>query len=432
LICHWDPIARGLCERLRLLNIPYFVIEPDAPAAAALHLEGIPVLTGELDAAATYAAARVEKARAVLANLDDATNTNITLTVREKSATVPIFATAERGESVDVLELAGATKVMALKNQLGEQLANRVNSRHCEAHVVGKFKNLLIAEFPVHRTPLAGCSIRDTQLRQVAGVNVVAVWERGRLISARPDTVLTEWSVPVVVGTEEQVQELNTLIELFDQNRNPVLVIGGGQVGRAAAEALKRKDVPVHLIEHEPSVAAKSQGLVDQVFVGEAADRELLQRAGIDKAPSVVLSTNDDATNIYLSIFCRRLNPHLRIISRVTHERNVEAIHRAGADFVLSYASLGRESVLALVQGRELIFVGEGVNFYALEVPATLVGRSLRESEIGAKSGLNVVAIESHGDLLSNPPPDTPLDRDSQLFAIGSSEQRRRFYELFH
>jgi Trk K+ transport system NAD-binding subunit len=432
LICHWDPIARGLCERLRLLDIPYFVLEPDAQAAAALHLEGVPVLSGELDSAATYAAARVSVARAVFANLDDATNTNITLTVREKSSAVAIFATAEHGESVDVIQLAGATRVLALKHQLGEQLANRVNSRHCEAHVVGKLKNLLIAEFPVHRTPLAGCTIRDTQLRQVAGVNVVGVWERGRLVPARADTLLSEWSVPVVVGTEEQVQELNGLIELFDQNRNPVLVIGGGQVGRSVTTALKRKDVPVHLIEHEAAVAAKSQGLANQVFVGEAAERELLERAGINKAPSVVLTTNDDAINIYLCIFCRRLNPHLRIISRVTHERNVEAIHRAGADFVLSYASLGRESVLALVQGRELIFVGEGVNFYMLDVPQALVGRSLRESDIGAKTGLNVVAIESHGDLLSNPPPDLPLDAESQLFAIGSSDQRRRFYDLFH
>ena len=50
---------------------------------------------------------------------------------------------------------------------------------------------------------------------------------------------------------------------------------------------------------------------------------------------SVLLTTNDDAMNIYLAIYCRRLNPGLRIVSRITHERNVEAIHRAGADFVL-------------------------------------------------------------------------------------------------
>lgn len=431
LLCHWDPIVSGLSERLKLLDIPYYVIEPDVTAASDLHVDGVPVLSGALDAAATYAAARVGRARAVFVNLDDATNTNITLTVRETSADVPIFATAEHPESVDLIEMAGATQVLPLKQRLGEQLAHRVNSRHCEAHVIGKFKDLLIAEFPVHRTPLAGCTIRETQLRQVAGVNVVGVWERGRLLQARPDTLLSEWSVPVVVGTDAQVQELNGLIELFDHNRNPVLVIGGGQVGRAAASALKRKEVPVHLVDHDAGVTAKAEGVADRVFIGEAADRQLLEQAGINKAPSVVLTTNDDAINIYLCIYCRKLNPHLRIVSRVTHERNVEAIHRAGADFVLSYASLGRESVLALVQGRELIFVGEGVNFYALDVPRSLVGRSLRESEIGAKSGLNVVAIETNGHLLANPPADAQLVAGSQLYAIGSSEHRRRFHGLF-
>ena len=54
----------------------------------------------------------------------------------------------------------------------------------------------------------------------------------------------------------------------------------------------------------------------------------------------MVLTTNDDATNIFLAVYCRRLNPDTRIVSRITHERNLEAIHRAGADFVLSYTTL--------------------------------------------------------------------------------------------
>ena len=48
--------------------------------------------------------------------------------------------------------------------------------------------------------------------------------------------------------------------------------------------------------------------------------------AGILEAASVLLTTNDDAMNIYLAVYCRRLNPNLRIVSRITHERNVEAI----------------------------------------------------------------------------------------------------------
>ena len=431
LVCSWDPIARGLAARLKLLHTPYFVIEPDPTKAAHLHAEGVPVVTGDLDAATTYVATRAAAARAVFVNLDDATNTNITLTIRENAPATDIIATTELPESFDLMVLAGATHVLPLKQRLGEQLASRVSAGHCEAHVVGRFRDLLIAEFPVQRTPLAGCTLRDTQLRQETGVNVVGVWERGRLIPTRPDTELSQWSVPVVVGTEDQLKELNGLIEIFDLNRSPVVVIGGGRVGRAAMTALKAKGVPVHLVEHEPATAKKSEGIADQIFIGEGAERELLERAGIRKAPSVLLTTHDDAINIYLCIYCRRLNPNLRIVSRITHERNVEAIHRAGADFVLSYASLGRESVLALIQQREMIFLGEGVQFFSFKVPPALAGKTLRDSEIGARTGLNVIAIQERERLITNPSADAPLDPSADLLAIGNAEQRKKFGEIF-
>jgi hypothetical protein len=83
--------------------------------------------------------------------------------------------------------------------------------------------------------------------------------------------------------------------------------------------------------------------------------------AGLGEAPSVVLTTNDDATNIFLAIYCRRLNPHVRIVTRITHERNLEAIHRARADSVLSYSSLGVKSLLALLRGHDLLLLGKAL-----------------------------------------------------------------------
>jgi voltage-gated potassium channel Kch len=83
----------------------------------------------------------------------------------------------------------------------------------------------------------------------------------------------------------------------------------------------------------------------------DASDRDLIERAGISRVASVLLTTNDDAMNIYLAVYCRKLNPDLRIVSRITHERNVEAIHRAGADFVLSYTSLGVDNLMSLISG---------------------------------------------------------------------------------
>ena len=112
----------------------------------------------------------------------------------------------------------------------------------------------------------------------------------------------------------------------------------------------------------------------------------------------MLLTTNDDAMNIYLAVFCRKLNPDLRIVSRITHERNVEAIHRAGADFVLSYTSLGVDSIMSLVSGDATVMLGEGVRLFEVRVPPSLAGQPLSKTGIGSRTGLSVVAMEEQRD----------------------------------
>jgi voltage-gated potassium channel Kch len=108
--------------------------------------------------------------------------------------------------------------------------------------------------------------------------------------------------------------------------------------------------------------------------------------AGLHEAPAVVLTTHDDAVNIYLSVYCRRLRPDIRIVSRITYERNLDAITRAGADFVLGEASLGSEIVFSRVLGREMVILGEGVELFYQPVPRVLEGQNLAESGIGART----------------------------------------------
>jgi Trk K+ transport system NAD-binding subunit len=388
------------------------------------------VVRGELDESETYTSARVGQARAVFASLDDPTNTSIILTALEACPTVQILALAEHEESVDLLELAGASHVLSLKQRLGEQLANRAETRYSSAHVIGQFEDLFIAEFLVYRTPLVGKTLVDAQLRQATGVNVVGVWERGRLQQAGPKTLLRDSSIPVVVGTQGQIDALENQIRSEVENGHPVIVVGAGRVGRATAEALLRKGLHVHLLDRDPNVIAQMQPFEGETFVGEGADRALLMRAGVKNASSVVLTTNDDATNIYLSIYFRKLNPDLIIVARITHERNIESIHRAGADFVLSYSSLGQESVMAIVQKREFVFLGGDVDFYVFPVPALLAGTTLRTSGIGARTGLNIIGVRQ-ADGLHNPGPDTSLADGATLIAIGTPKQRSEFKKVF-
>ena len=198
-------------------------------------------------------------------------------------------------------------------------------------------------------------------------------------------------------------------------------------VGRSTSRALKERGIPVHVVERTRELAGVLEAMADRVVMGNAADRKVLDRAGIAEAPSVVLTTNDDAMNAYLAVYCRRLNPDLRIVSRVTEEQNVEALYRAGADFVLSYATLGAQAILALLDGREMVVIGEGTDFFRIPVPAALHGKTLAGSEIGTKSGLNVVAVDSPAGMVTNPPPDTRLEPDSHLVAIGTMDQRSTF-----
>lgn len=432
ILTEYDAIAVSLIERLKSENIPYFVIEPDPAAAAGLVGDGISVLAGENDNSATYDHARARAARMLLANCEDTANTNITITAREIAPDIPIAAIAEEEDSVDILTLSGATHVLPLKRQLGEYLANRVDIGGSEAHVIGAYRGLQIAELPARDTLLAGQTVRDTRLRETTGVSVVGMWERGRLQPAFPASVIQPDGVMVVAGSEAQIAALNALMPRKpDGTPPPVLVIGAGKVGQAAARALLRKGVPVHALDRSESTLEILRDDGARIFVGDAADRRVIERAGINEASSVLLTTNDDSINIYLAVYCRRLNPALRIVSRITHERNVEAIHRAGADFVLSYTTLGVEAVISLLRGYELVVLGEGVELFSIPVPKSLHGRRLSESGIGSGTGMSVVALEHEGALVTKLTGETVLHPTAMLLMLGSLEQRKKFGELF-
>ncbi|MBW2386137.1 MAG: NAD-binding protein [Deltaproteobacteria bacterium] len=431
IICGYDGIAIGLIRRLEEHGIPYCTIEADPAKAANLHADGISVVAGAPAASATYEAVRARDAALVFANLGDAANTNVTLSVRESAPDVPIVALADEMSSVDVLELAGASEVVPLKQRLGEHLASRVAVGTPQAHRIGRFEDLVIAEFPIENTSLRGRTVRDTRLRELTGLSIVGVWERGVLMPAHPETVLSDHSVPVIVGTEEQLTELDALFIIYQLHDDPVLVIGGGKVGQAAARALRARDVRATILDKDGQLMDELRECADRVVVGDAAELEVVTGAGIAEAPSVVLTTNDDATNIFLALYCRRLNPEARIVSRINEEWNLEAIHRAGADFALSHSSLAAKSVLSILQGINLVVFGEGADLFVEPVPLDLAGKTLAESGIGATTGLNVIAVHAGGESITNPSASTELASGAELVMLGTVSQHQEFSNHF-
>ncbi len=431
IIVEYDAIAASLVDRLEADDIPYVVIEPDAAKASRLLGGGITVVLGDNDNRATYEKVRAASARLVVANCEDTVNTNVTLTVRETAPHVPVAAIVESDDAAEILELTGARWALPLKRRLGESLATRADTGRPQAHVIGRLGSLEIAELPARGTPLAGVRVRDTHFRERHGVSVVGLWQRGQLRPAYADTPIPNESVLVLVGTAEQLATLDVPGPASPGAAPLALVIGAGMVGQAAALALRRLGLPVHVVDCNPRALAPLGREVDGLFEGDAADRDVLVRAGIDHATTVLLTTNDDAMNIYLAVFCRRLAERVRIVSRITHERNVEAVHRAGADFVLSYVTLAVDTMMALLEGHEPVVLGEGVRLFSIGVPPALVGKTLGASEIGSATGLSVVALEQQGRLIAPLTAETPLTEGAELVMLGSLPQRQAFSEKF-
>jgi voltage-gated potassium channel len=429
IICRYDEIARGLIDALAHRRVPYVVIEPDPALASELHRSEVHVVCGPLDARKTFEAVGFARARLLLANSDDASNANITLTAREIDSRVEVLATALDADAVDVLELAGASRAIALRRHLGEHLASRVSVGKLRSHVVAHYRELVVAEFPIRHTLVAGKTLAESQIRSRTGVTVPAIAKRGTLLPGLPDTVLREDCIGVAVGRAEQLAELDVL--LGEGASGAVLVIGGGKVGRNAARALKRRGVSVLMLEKRAELRPTLEKIADQVVIGDASDLEVIQAAGIAEVPSVILTTNDDTTNIFLAIYCRKLNPATIIVSRIHHRRNIEAIHRAGADFALTDSALAVQSVISSLEGRGLSLLGEGLDLFDLPVPRALAGKALRHAGIRTRTGLSVIAIVS-GELVDGAPtPDRVLESGARLLFVGSPEQAARFQVEF-
>jgi Trk K+ transport system NAD-binding subunit len=427
IITHFDPITKSLIEKLDQYNYEYVLLVTDLPKALELYDEGYRVVFGDLDDPETYKQLRVEQAAMVVSIGTDMVNSNISNTVRELDEDVTIVTTANSADSVDLLKMAGADHVIQLGQMMGKTLSRRTISQDSRVHVVGRFEELVIAEATADGTPLVGKTIAQSNLREELNINVVGVWERGNFIKPTPDTLINKESVLLLAGSVEQLRSYDEYMAIYGSNDKPVIIVGAGRVGRGTAEAFEERGMDYRVIEKDPDRVRDN----DKYILGGGEDIDILKKAGIEEAPCIIMTTHDDDMNVYLTIYARRLRPDIQIISRATLQRNVSTLHRAGADFVMSYATMGANVIFNILERNDVVMIAEGLNVFNLETPKSLVGKTLLESNIRKDTGCSVLSIKQNGQQKINPHPETKLNPDSELVLIGNVEQESQFMNLY-
>jgi len=386
---------------------------------------------GEYDDPDTYQRLRLPQARLVVATNDDLTNTSIGFTVREITKQVPIITNADTIHSVDILEFSGNTKVFQFTRMLGQGLAGRINAISLGAGILGNFNGLMIAEFSAIGTVFEGQAIWQTGITEKTGLRIVGIWQRGEFIAPHLETVITASMVLMLAGLEEQFERYDTLFQVSEQrDEMPILILGGGRVGRAAAETLEEHGLPSIIVEKDRAVVQqimRQEGR--ECLHGNAADIDVLRKAGIEEARTVLITTRNDAVNIYLAFYCRKLRPQVEIISRALENRSVSRLYRAGSDLVMSAASLGANAILQELRPNEFSMFTEGVGISSRTVPPGLAGKTLAEALLEKHQGYAVLAVQRGQEQIIEPAAETELFQGDRIILIGADQEELEFWD---
>jgi Trk K+ transport system NAD-binding subunit len=426
-VYRYGPAVETLLTELATAQVPSLVLEPDDNLARRLFEAGQPVVHRALGDGALRSA-RLERARALIANGTDDENAALILTARQRGYTGPILALVEEPYHRKPMMLAGATATFTPRHILGAALAARASQRISPrvAGIQHLGRNLEVAE--VHLgpgSPLAGQTLDSAAVGSRTGATVIGQWVGGELeVLTGPAERIEPGGTLVVVGSRDSIERLSDLAEgnVTTRRRGHFVVGGGGEVGRKVAELLEAVGEEVKLLDRQPGPE------VD--VVGDVLDIRVLEGAGVRDAQAVILALDTDSSTLFATVILKDLAPDVPVIARVNRAENVERIHRAGAYFALSISQVSGQMLAKKLLGEEAFLIDPQLK--VLKVPPDgLAGRHPAELAIRERTGCSVVAVERGDEVLVEFGPEFRFRDDDALYVCGSHGAVRRFTETF-
>lgn len=210
------------------------------------------------------------------------------------------------------------------------------------------------------------------------------------------------------------------------------ILIGYGDVGRSIAQVLENAHVSFVVIDKNE---AKLRDKGFDYVAGDAADEEILKRAGIRNASTVIIVLNNDADIIFTTLVTRNINPHCIILARANATKSIDKIYRAGADYVASLSIVAGQMLahIALGHEEETIMMLEGLEIARHQVSPSspLVGKTIADAKIRSRIGCTIIGIEENGKTTTEIDPSLVIREGMTLAIIGNCEQISKFREEY-
>ena len=284
-----------------------------------------------------------------------------------------------------------------------------------------------IVELPIRRgSQLVGSTLAESGIGDRAEVNVIGAWFRGEFQTPPdPNSTLTAGTVLLVTGSEAELQQLKQLTrsEVLRFEHENTIVVGLGSVGRAVVSTLEDAGLPYTVVD---------QTEMDGVdVVGDATEPETLREAGIDDARSVILALPDDTTTEFVTLVVRDMSPQTELIARVEETSTVQKLYRAGADYVLSLATVsGRMTASKILEEQNVLSLDQQIEVVQLSAPR-LTGQTVGDALVRTRSDCTIIGVNRNGEVRPITGPESRIESGDEVIIAGTKDSIETFRELY-
>ena len=231
-------------------------------------------------------------------------------------------------------------------------------------------------------------------------------------------------------GRQEMQKRIDTLSD-------HVILAGFGRMGQRVAEELREEKAPFVIVDKNAELEPNMAELDYLLILGDAEEDEVLNRAGITRAKSLIAATGTDAENAFIVMSARALNPELLIVARADEDAAMRKLQKAGADRTLNpYAIAGQRLVNMVIRPAAIDSVNSTtrteLDIETFSIPATspFIDQSLEMLSLRDRAGVNVIAVLRDNASITNPALDLVLRTGDHLITLGTQEAFAKLKDL--
>ncbi len=211
--------------------------------------------------------------------------------------------------------------------------------------------------------------------------------------------------------------------------KNHIVVVGLGHLGIRVVRELVRLGEDVAVIERnpDPTRLTEARSYSIPVIIGDGRDAEVLKQAGVERASALIICTNDDLANLQIASRVRELDKDIRLVMRLfDDEFSVPMAERFDIAAVMSASAMAAPAFAGAATGTEILqtfkVADQVLALGRIEVQprARLVGQRVGDVEQGLK--VSIVLLQSQGQVILQPPPNTAIQERDVLSVVGALE----------